>query len=142
VAHVAWKVFLFRRWHLPMMSVASENFTIPFRGLLLGVRQAAERLVLFEIAMLLLFGLVVALAFRRSSAPQSVRLSWLAYAALILLFGNEFWWEDWGFLRVAVEFAVFGGLIAIASTRWRIAAQSLLAGGWLALAYDLLIFRP
>lgn len=141
VAHFAWKVFLFRRWHLPMTFATSEHFMIPFRGMMLGARQAAEKLVFFEIGVLLLFGLVVALAFRRSTVIPSVKVGWLAYAALLLFLGDIFWGEDWGFLRVAAEFAVLGGLIAVASTRWRMAAQTLLAGGWFALAYDLLIFR-
>jgi hypothetical protein len=113
VVHVAWKALLFRLWHLPMMFVTGEHFMLPFRGILLRAREAATtgaagRLVLIEMVLVALFGLVVALAFRSSAVSQMVKLTWLFYATLVVLLGTEFWWEDWAFLRVTVEFTIFG----------------------------------
>jgi hypothetical protein len=81
------------------------------------------------------------LALRSSLATSAVKIAWVFYAALVFLLGTEFWWEDWAFLRVAVEFTLLGGLIALTSPRWRVPAQSLLAAGWIALACNVLFYR-
>jgi hypothetical protein len=145
-AHFGWKVLLFRLWHLPMTFVTSEHFMLPFQGFFARAREAvaagaASRVVLIEMMALVIFGIIVLLALRSSLAPNVIKTAWLLYAALVFLLGTEFWWEDWAFLRVAVEFTILGGLIAIASPRWRVPAQSLLAVGWISLACNLLFFR-
>jgi hypothetical protein len=145
-AHFGWKVLLFRLWHLPMTFVTGEHFMLPFQGFLMRAREAittgaAGRIVLIEMAVLVVFGVIVLSALRSSLAPSAVKFAWLLYAALVFLLGTEFWWEDWAFLRVAVEFTILGGLIALASPRWRVAAQSLLAVGWIALACNVLFYR-
>ncbi|MEA2240080.1 MAG: hypothetical protein QOC81_4804 [Thermoanaerobaculia bacterium] len=145
-AHLAWKVILFRLWHLPMTFVTGEHFMSPFSGFLTRAREAvssggAGRTVLIEMAMLVAFGFIVSFAFRSSLAPNAIKVAWLLYAALVFTLGTEFWWEDWAFLRVAVEFALLGGLIAMTSPRWRLAAQSVLTVGWIALAWNVLFFR-
>jgi hypothetical protein len=119
---------------------------LPFRGFLVRVSEAAStgaagRIVLIEMAALAAFGVIVSLALRSSRAPDVVKFAWLLYAALVFLLGTEFWWEDWAFLRVAVEFTILGGLIALTSPRWRVTAQSLLAAGWIALACNVLFYR-
>jgi hypothetical protein len=146
VAHLAWKVGLFRLWRLPMTFVTGEHFMFPFSGFVARAREALSagpsgRTVLVEMTMLGVFGVIVLFAFRSASAPRSIKVAWLLYAALVFTLGTEFWWEDWAFLRVAVEFAILGGLIALTSPRWRIAAQSLLAVGWIALASHVLFYR-
>jgi len=146
VAHVAWKVFLFRLWHLPMTFVTGEHFMLPFSGFLARAREAVSagaegRTVLIEMVLLVAFGGISLLAFRSSLAPNSIKVAWLLYAALVFTLGTEFWWEDWAFLRVAVEFAILGGLIAMTSPRWRVAGQSVLTIGWIALAWNVLFFR-
>lgn len=145
-AHFGWKVLLFRLWHLPMTFVTGEHFMLPFRGFLVRARDAvsagaAGTVVLIEMAAVVVFGLIVLLALRSSLAPNVVKVAWLLYAALVFLLGTEFWWEDWAFLRVAVEFTILGGIIALASPRWRVATQSLLAAGWIALACNVLFYR-
>lgn len=145
-AHFGWKILLFRLWHLPMTFVTGEHFMLPFRGFLTRAREAiaagAEgRIVLFEMTALVVFGVIVLLVFRSSLATNAIKFAWLLYAALVFLLGTEFWWEDWAFLRVAVEFTILGGLIALTSPRWRVAAQSLLAVGWIALACNVLFYR-
>jgi hypothetical protein len=145
-AHFGWKVFLFRLWHLPMTFVTGEHFMLPFQGFLTRAREAiaagaAGRIVLIEMAALVVFGIIVLLALRSSLAPNAIKFAWLLYAALVFLLGTEFWWEDWAFLRVAVEFTILGGIIALASPRWRMAAQSLLVVGWIALACNVLFYR-
>jgi hypothetical protein len=146
VAHFGWKVLLFRLWHLPMTFVTGEHFMLPFQGFLIRAREAiaagaAGRIVLIEMAALVFFGIIVLLGLRSSLAPNAIKFAWLLYAALVFLLGTEFWWEDWAFLRVAVEFTILGGLIALGSPRWRVAAQALLAVGWIALACNALFFR-
>jgi hypothetical protein len=145
-AHFGWKVLLFRLWHLPMTFVTGEHFMLPFRGFLVRAHEAlstgaAGRIVLIEMAAVVVFGIIVLLALRSSLAPNAIKASWLLYAALVFLLGTEFWWEDWAFLRVAVEFTILGGIIALVSPRWRVAAQSLLAAGWIALACNVLFYR-
>ena len=145
-AHLGWKVILFRLWHLPMTFVTGEHFMMPFQGFLARGREAlsagvAGRVVLIEMITLIVFGGIALLAFRSSLASTAVKAAWLLYAALVFTLGIEFWWEDWAFLRVAVEFTIFGGLIALHSPRWRIAAQSLLAVSWVALALNILFYR-
>jgi hypothetical protein len=145
VVHIAWKVFLFRLWHLPMTFVTGEHFMLPFSGFLARARDAISagpsgRTILIEMTMLVTFAVIVSFAFRASLASNPIKVAWLLYAALVFTLGTEFWWEDWAFLRVAVEFSIFGGLIAL-TPRWRIAAQSLLGVGWIALAWNVLFAR-
>jgi hypothetical protein len=129
-----------------MTFVTSEHFMLPFQGFLTRAREeiaagAAGRIVLIEMTALVVFGVIVLLALCSSLAPNAIKFAWLLYAALVFLLGTEFWWEDWAFLRVAVEFTILGGIIALASPRWRVAAQSLLGAGWIALACNVLFFR-
>jgi hypothetical protein len=145
-AHFGWKVLLFRLWHLPMTFVTGEHFMLPFQGFLTRAREAIAAgaggtTVLIEMAVLVVFGAIVLLAIRSSLAPNAVKFAWLLYAALVFLLGTEFWWEDWAFLRVAVEFTILGGFIALTSPRWRLSSQLLLAVGWIALACNVLFFR-
>jgi hypothetical protein len=145
-AHFGWKVLLFRLWHLPMTFVTGEHFMLPFQGFLTRASEAiasgaAGRAVLIEMTAVVVFGVIVLFAIRSSLAPNAIKFAWLLYAALVFLLGTEFWWEDWAFLRVAVEFTILGGIIALASPRWRVAAQSLLAVGWIALACNVLFYR-
>jgi uncharacterized membrane protein len=145
-AHFGWKALLFRLWHLPMTFVTGEHFMLPFRGFVVRAREAvstgaAGRVVLIEMAAVVVFGIIVLLALRSSLAPSAIKASWLLYAALVFLLGTEFWWEDWAFLRVGVEFTILGGIIALASPRWRAATQSLLVAGWIALACNVLFYR-
>jgi hypothetical protein len=145
-AHLGWKVVLFRLWRLPMTFVTGEHFMFPFSGFLARARDAISagasgRTALIEMAMLVTFGVIVLFGFRSSLAANEIKVAWLLYAALLFTLGTEFWWEDWAFLRVAVEFSIFGGLIALTSQRWRIAAQSLLGLGWIALAWNVLFAR-
>jgi hypothetical protein len=145
-AHFGWKILLFRLWHLPMTFVTGEHFMWPFQGFLTRAREAfvagaAARTVLVEMIALVVFGIIVLLALRSSLATNAIKFAWLLYAALVFLLGTEFWWEDWAFLRVAVEFTILGGITALASPRWRVPAQSLLAVGWIALACNVLFYR-
>ncbi len=145
-AHFGWKILLFRLWHLPMTFVTGEHFMWPFQGFLTRAREAIAagaggRVVLIEMAALIVFGVIVLLALRSSLATSAVKIAWVFYAALVFLLGTEFWWEDWAFLRVAVEFTLLGGLIALTSPRCRVATQSLLAAGWIALACNVLFYR-
>ena len=101
--HFGWKVLLFRLWHLPMTFVTGEHFMLPFRGFLVRAREAAStgaagRVVLIEMAAVVVFGIIALLALRSSLAPNAIKASWLLYAALVFLLGTEFWWEDWAFL--------------------------------------------
>ena len=138
-AHFGWKLFLFRLWHLPPNLGASEHFTLPFAGVAEAMH-GANRLLVIESAVIALFTIVVAMAFRsRASLPS--KFAWIAYAALFFTLGAEFWWEDWAFLRAAADYAVFGTLIAVESESTRVAATLLVMASWLALAVHIVLFR-
>ncbi|HEX3070952.1 MAG TPA: hypothetical protein VHX14_20450, partial [Thermoanaerobaculia bacterium] len=74
-AHFGWKILLFRLWHLPMTFVTGEHFMWPFQGFLTRAREAiaagaAGRIVLIEMAALVIFGIIVLSALRSSLAPN------------------------------------------------------------------------
>jgi hypothetical protein len=137
-AWVGWKLFLFRWWHLPIRFFSGEDFTLPFVGLVRRFRDVSPTATI-EIALLFVFALVVALAFRTSASSSVVKVVWLFYAALLFTLGSEFWWEDWSFLRAATGYGVFGTLIAAESPRWSMVMSALVGCSSLALAAHLLL---
>ena len=92
-----------------------------------------------EIALLVVFALVVTLALRTSASSSMVKVGWLFYAALLFTLGSEFWWEDWSFLRAATGYGVFGTLIAAESPRWSMLMSAFVGCASLALAVHLLL---
>ena len=139
-AHIGWKLFLFRLWNLPPNLGASEHFAMPFAGLFTAMR-SANHLLAIEVAVIALFTIVVAMAFRTSRAGLPVKLGWIMYAALFFTLGVEFWWEDWAFLRAASDYAVLGTLIAVESESFRAPVALLVMASWLALAAHIIVFR-
>ena len=137
VAWVGWKLFLFRWWHLPIRFFSGEDFALPFVGLVRRFYDVPP-LAMIEIALLLVFALIVALALRTSASSSVVKVGWLLYAALLVTLGSEFWWEDWSFLRAATGYGVFGTLIAAESPRWSVVMSALVGCSSLALAVHLL----
>jgi hypothetical protein len=136
-AWVGWKLFLFRWWHLPIRFFSGEDFTLPFVGLARRFHDVPP-LAMIEIALLVVFALIVALALRTSASSFVVKVGWLFYAALLFTLGSEFWWEDWSFLRAATGYGVFGTLIAAESPRWSMVMSALVGCSSLALAVRLL----
>ena len=136
-AWVGWKVFLFRWWHLPIRFFSGEDFRLPFVGLVRRIHDVPP-LAMIEIALLLVFALIVALAFRTSASSPVVKVGWLLYAALLFTLGSEFWWEDWSFLRAATGYGVFGTLIAGESPRWPMVMSAFVGCSSLALVVRLL----
>ena len=132
-AHFGWKLLLFRLWNLPPNLGASEHFTLPFAGMASAMR-GANRLLLIEGTLIVIFTIIVALAFRSSRAALPVKLAWIAYALLFFTLGAEFWWEDWSFLRAASDYGVFGTLIAAESDSFRVPVTLLVMISWFALA--------
>jgi hypothetical protein len=139
-AHIGWKLWLFRLWHLPLNLGASEHFTLPFAGVT-SAMHGANRLLVIEVVLIALFTIVVALAFRSSRAALPVKLGWIAYAALFFTLGAEFWWEDWSFLRAAADFGVLGTLIAVESESLRVPMSLIVMVSWLALAAHIVVLR-
>ena len=137
-AWVGWKLFLFRWWHLPIRFFSGEDLTLAFVGLARRFRDVAP-LAMTEIALLLIFAVVVALALRTSASSPAVKVGWLLYAALLFTLGSEFWWEDWSFLRAATGYGVFGTLIAAESPRWLMVMSAFVGCASLALAVHLLL---
>ncbi len=136
-AYAAWKLWLFRLWHLPPNLGASEHFAFPFRGLAAAMRNPS-RVLLLEVSLLALFGVAVVLALRASASAPAVKLGWAAYAVLLVSLGSEFWWEDWSFLRAATDFAILGTIVAVESDRWRLPVTLLVLASWLTMAVHLL----
>lgn len=139
-AYAGWKLFLFHLWNLPPNLGASEHFTLPFAGVVTAMR-GANRLLTVEVTVIALFTIAAALAFRSSRASATVKVTWLAYAALFFTLGAEFWWEDWSFLRAAADYAVFGTLIAVESESARVPVAVLVIASWLALAAHIVVVR-
>lgn len=139
-AYIGWKLWLFRLWNLPPNLGASEHFTLPFAGVA-SVMHGANRLLAIEAVIIALFTIIVVVAFRSSRAAAPVKLAWVAYAALFITLGAEFWWEDWSFLRAASGYAVFGTLIAVESESHRVPVVLLVAASWLALAAHIIVLR-
>src|SRR6202035_4928498 len=96
-------------------------------------------LAMIEIALLVVFAFVVALALRTSASSSVVKVGWLFYAALLFTLGSEFWWEDWSFLRAATGYGVFWTLIASESQRWSTVMSALVGCSSLTLAMHLLL---
>ena len=54
---------------------------------------------------------------------------------------DEFWWEDWSFLRAGTDYAIFGILVAVQSESTRIPVVLLVIASWFALAAHIIIVR-
>ncbi|MEA2572645.1 MAG: hypothetical protein QOI24_4646 [Acidobacteriota bacterium] len=146
--YFGWKLWLFHHFDLPVTLFNRSVLGVPFATVapriaaLVHPASRGEAVVLIELALLALFALLVAIAFRKSRAAIEVKLAWLGYALLVTTLGPLFWDDDWSFLRPATELGVLGALIALTSTPLiRRTATTLIAGWWLFLAYDLLVYR-
>jgi hypothetical protein len=146
--YFGWKLWLFHHFALPVTLFNRSVLGVPFATVapriatLLPPASRSDVVVLVELALLALFALIVAIAFRKSRAPLEVKLPWLGYALLVTTLGPLFWDDDWSFLRPATELGVLAALIALTSDAaiHRVTA-TLVGGWWLFLAYDLLVYR-
>jgi hypothetical protein len=141
VVYAGWKSFLFAWWHLPF-ALGAEHFDSSIEQIVRRLANPDPQRLLFiiELAALFSFVVAVALALRSSVAGTSEKIGWLLYLVLMASLGDQFWGEDWGFLRPASEFAVLGSWMAISSTR-RWPAAAIVSASWLALAWHVVRFR-
>lgn len=90
-----------------------------------------------QIVGLAIFVAAVALAFRGSTAPLAVKISWMLYTVLIFMLSDSIWLGDTSYLRAMSEFYSLGALILLlGKTRLKRPAIGL----WLFIWFVLLVF--
>lgn len=137
-----WQLFLNWWWGYGLAETTPKNVGLPFIGIVEGYLIAYEpiRWQIFAI-FLAVFLIIIAFAFRYSSAQKYIKLSWLLYTILLVSLTKNVWIESLAFLRAASLFYLFGTAVLL-QTNKRLANIFLIGVPlcWLWLAYDLLTF--
>lgn len=137
-----WQLFLNWWWGYGLAETTPKNVGLPFIGIVEGYLIGYEpiRWQIFAI-FLAVFLIIIAFAFRYSTAQKYVKLSWLLYTILLVSLTKNVWIESLAFLRAASLFHLFGTAVLL-QTKTRMAKICLISVllTWLWLAYDLLRF--
>jgi hypothetical protein len=144
LTYAGWQAWLQLNWG----ESVHASFDIPLRayvGLLIKSADLAnhwEVTQLIELAVIAAFAVMVAAAYRRTSAPLLERAAWPLYGLLVAVLGSNVWVEDWAYLRALSEFYVLGVAILIGS-RTRAASAMLTVAPLLAplLAWHVVTMR-
>ncbi len=147
IAFVAWKLWLFEAWSLPV-NFGTGVFSIPFQGAWSVLRRVITEgshigyVTAAEIVALGVLTVLTAMALRTARLPRVVGVAWVAYACFFWSLDQGIWIEDWAFMRAAAEFAVISLLITCSASRaYRVSASAMAIAGWVALSCDLVWLR-
>jgi hypothetical protein len=145
----SWKWLICRLWQLPFELGSGNVIGKPLHGVrsLLRDAYAAQSHIGFVqvvelIALLFLVIVVIAALMEKAGAAPLVRLSVIAYFCFAATLTRDIWIDDWAYMRALSEAGCLAGILFAASSPGvrRIGAMTL-AGGWIALAFEMLRFR-
>jgi hypothetical protein len=123
VTYICWQIWLQDNWSSStyLMPVQNKILVWPFIGIVTSLERLLSQLslnnifFLFMMFMTFLWSVVVALVFRGSQGPY--RWIWLAYLAVVTLFGVPIWDNSPSFLRTTTELNVIGLLVYMSTVR-------------------------
>lgn len=147
VAFVAWQlVARVASGSWPLLTSGQHNLDVPFDGFIRGFRHyvsalpsTASALWFAELFILVAVVVAAALALRTTSARLYERATWLAYGVVALTLAPGIWLGDVGF-RSLDDLYVFSCIVLLSSRQRLTVPAVLVAGGWLAVAVELVRF--
>lgn len=121
VCYVIWQLVLFLNWGQAPILLANLNLGFSFSGIIsylrstLGLATYGQKLGFIQLSFLLIFVIAVFNAFTSSKAIRFIKIAWVLYLAMALLYTSYIWVADIAFFRALTEFYILGATILLSS---------------------------
>lgn len=121
VCYAVWQLILFLNWGQTPILLANLNLGFSFSGIIsylrytLGFATYPQQLGFIQLSFLLIFVIAVFNAFISSKAAKFIKIAWMLYLVMALLYTSYIWVADIAFFRALTEFYMLGAVILLSS---------------------------
>ena len=121
VGYFIWQIVLFLNWGQTPILLANLSLGYPLSGVssylhyILDLATYGKKLGFVQLCFLLIFAVSVFNAFFSSKAMAFIKIAWVLYFLMALLYTSYIWVADIAFFRALTEFYILGAAILISS---------------------------